>query len=45
MNTLSLGEKMDDKINEMVGRTEAAGKTTDSNNVVEEVNSVVDVVE
>ena len=45
MNTLSLGEKMDDKINEMVGRTEAAGKTTDSNNVVEEVNSVSNVVD
>ena len=36
---------MDDKINEMVGRTEAAGKTTDSNNVVEEVNSVSNVVD
>ena len=45
MNTLSLGEKMDNKSNEMVDRTEAAGKTTDSNNVVEKVNSVSNVVD
>ena len=45
MNTLSLGEKMDNESNEMVDRTEATGKTTDSNNVVEKVNSVSNVVD
>ena len=40
MNTLTLGEKMDNESNEMVNRTEAAGKPIDFNNLVEEVNSV-----
>ena len=45
MNTLSLGEKMDNESNEMVDRTEAAGKPIDFNNVVEEVNSVSNVID
>ena len=45
MNNLSLGEKMDNESNEMVNRTEATGKTTDSNNVVEKFNSVSNVVD
>ena len=45
ISTLSLGEKMDNESNEIVDRTEAADKTTDSNNVLEKVNSVSDVVD
>ena len=45
MNTLSLGEKIDSESNEMVDSAEAAGRTTDSNNVVEKVNSVSNVVD
>ena len=40
MATLSQGEEIDSKSNEMVDRTEAAGKPTDFNNVVEEADSV-----
>ena len=40
MDTLSQGEKIDNKSNEMVNRTEAAGKRTDFNNVIEEIDSV-----
>ena len=40
MNTLSQGEKIDNKSNEMVDKTEAAGKPTYFNNVIEEVDSV-----
>ena len=40
MDTLSQGEGIDSKSNEMVDRTEATGKPTDFNNVVEEVDSV-----
>ena len=43
MNTL--GEKKDNESNEMVDRTEAAGKPTDSNNAVEEVNKVSNVID
>ena len=39
MHTLSLGEKMDNESNELVDRTEVAGKPIDFNNVVEEINS------
>ena len=38
--TLSLGEKIDSKSDEMVERTEAAGKATDFNNVIEEFDSI-----
>ena len=40
MDTLSQGEEIDSKSNEMVDRTEAAAKPTDFNNVIEEVDSV-----
>ena len=40
MATLSQGEEIDSKSNEMVDRTEAARKPTDFNNVVEGVGSV-----
>ena len=40
MDTLTLSKKMDNESNEMVDRTEAAGKLIDFNNVVEEVDSV-----
>ena len=40
MDTLSQGEEINSKSNEMVDRTEVAGKPTDFNNVVEEVDSV-----
>ena len=40
MNNLSLGEKKNNKGNEMVDRAEAAGKPTDFNNAVDEINSV-----
>ena len=39
MHTLSLGEKMDNESNELVDRTEVAGKPIDFNNVVDEINS------
>ena len=45
MNTLSLGKKMDNESNGMVDRTEAAGKPIDFNIVVEEVNSVSNVID
>ena len=40
MDTLSQGEKIDSKSNEVVDRTEAAGKPTDFDNIIEEVDSV-----
>ena len=40
MDTLTLSKKMDNESNEMVDRTEAAGKLIDFNNVVEEVDIV-----
>ena len=40
MDTLSQGEEIDSKSNEMVDRTETAAKPTDFNNVIEEVGSV-----
>ena len=43
MDTLSQGEEIERKSNEMVDRTEAAGKPTDFNNVIEEVDSVSNV--
>ena len=45
MNTFSLHEKVDNESNEMVDRTEAAGKPTDFNNVVEGLNSVSKVID
>ena len=40
MDTLSQGEKIDRRSNEMVNRTEAAEKPTDCNIVIEEIDSV-----
>ena len=45
MNTLSLGGKMDNESIERVDRTEAAGKPTGFNNVVEKVNGVSNVID
>ena len=40
--TLSQGEKIDSKSDEMVERTKAAGKATDFNNVIEEFDNGTD---